>query len=350
MNQHATHAKRGGYLAGMLATGAAEAHERELFRVVAGTQRHMPHSIGHGTHGYGQKVLGELCGVVHVVIARLASGDFAGRVGRHFVRQFREGVAHSCDIEPFIGRGAEHLRETFGQQPAQQHVGIGDGEWPATAITARAGVCTCRSGARRQTTIGVPQHAATAGSHGVNVEHGHLQGQARQHIHRTSRQVAINERHIGTGAAHVETDESLVTGSTADPLQADQAAGRARQQSVHAAKPRCIREAAMALHERHFGGGECSHAFAKALDVTLEDGREIGVCQRGVSAWHPTRQRRYLMRGEHLRETRRSRCGSRQQFMAGVRPAMQEADGDRFAAFLACSDQRGLQGMARRGV
>ena len=106
----------------------------------------------------------------------------------------------------------------------------------------------------------------------------------------------------------------------------------------------------MALHERHFGGGECGYAFAKALDVTLEDGREIGVCQRGVSAWHPTRQRRYQVGAEHLREARRARCGSRQQFMAGMRPTMQEADGDCFAACFTRGDQRGLQGMACRGV
>ena len=226
MNQHAAHAKRGGYLAGMLATGAAEAHERELFRVVAGTQCHMPHGIGHGTHSHGKKVFGELRGVVHVVIARLASGDFVGRVGLHFVSQLRERFAYCGDIQSFIGRWAEHLRETFGQQPAQQHVGISDGEWPTTAITARARVCACRGGARRQTAIGVLQYAATAGSHSVDVEHGHLQGQARQPVHRPSRQVAINERYIGAGAAHVETDELLVTGSAADALQADQATGR----------------------------------------------------------------------------------------------------------------------------
>ena len=106
----------------------------------------------------------------------------------------------------------------------------------------------------------------------------------------------------------------------------------------------------MALHERHLSGGECGHAFAEALDVTLEDGREIGICQCGVSAWHPPRQWGYLMRAEHLREARRSRRRRGQQFVAWMRPTVQQTDGDCFAAFGTRGRQRGLQGMTGGGV
>jgi len=95
VDQYATHSKRGSHLAGMLAPGTTEANERELLRIMAGTQGDMPHGIGHGAHSHGKKVFGQLRTAVDV------SGHFS------------EGVTHSRDVEPFIGGWAEDLRETF---------------------------------------------------------------------------------------------------------------------------------------------------------------------------------------------------------------------------------------------
>ena len=169
--------------------GAAEGEQREVARIEAARQRHHADGAGH---------------------VRVAEPD-DGRRRRIDVDAQRPGELVGEDLAHLRHRHRpRHGQQPLRVQPAQHQVGVGDGGLGAAAAVADGP----RIGARRLRPD--LQHAgrvdrgdrAAAGADALHVHHRHVDRQAvvDGELGRHLRHAAVDQRHVGGGAAHVVGD------------------------------------------------------------------------------------------------------------------------------------------------
>ena len=153
-------------------------------------------------------------------------------------------------IQRLVAAFAEDLREVVRLDPAEQHVGVGDGERAAAPVAGGAGVGAGRVGAGPVPAAVEVQDGAAARGHGVDGQHRGAHPHPGDLRLVLALELAREVRHVGRGAAHVEADrlgEARVRGRAG---HADDAAGRAGQDGVLAAEARRVGQPAVGLHEQ----------------------------------------------------------------------------------------------------
>ena len=331
MDQHLGHAERVGHEAGVLAAGAAEAVQRIAGDVIAALHRDF------------------LDGVRHVLDGDLdeAVGDLFRRFAADLLRQFGERGFHRAGVERLVLVRAEDLREEIGDQLADQHIGVGDGERPAAAVAFRAGI---GAGGIRADAKARPievQHRAAAGRDRVNEHHRRAHAHARHLGLEGALVFAVVVRHVGRGAAHVEADQMGEARLASGLGHADHAAGRAGQDGVLALEQLGGGEAARRHHEHQADAavGAGIQILGDHGDIAAEDGGEVGVDHGGVAAADQLDQRRHLVADRDLREAHAAGELRHALLVIGIAVGVHEHDGDGLDAVGHRLFERGAHGV-----
>ena len=261
---------------------AAEGDHREAPRVapaLAGDRAqgaaHL--HVGQGVHAPGRLGLGEAGRLRQALAQRRA----------RLLRVDREGAAE----------------QVLGIQEAQRHVGVGDGRLGAArAVADRAGHRAGGVGADLQAARAVhPGDAAAAGGHLGDVDGGypqHVAGAAQQAVAgvhaaadlvlgRQQHLVALDDRRLGGGAAHVEGDQVGLAEAGSHLRRADHAGGGARLDAVHGlARGQLDRhQPAVGLHHGHRRvGAGAAQLGDQPLQVTLHHRPDVAVDDGGAGA------------------------------------------------------------------
>ena len=160
-----------------------------------------------------------------------------------------KALLHRVGVERLVLVRAENLREEIGDELADQHVGVGDGERPAAAVAFRAGIGAGGIRADAEARAVEMQDRAAAGRDRVDEHHRRAHAHARDLGLEGALVFAVVVRHVGRGAAHVEADQVLEAGLAAGLGHADHAAGGAGQDRVLALEQLGGGEAAGRHHE-----------------------------------------------------------------------------------------------------
>ena len=312
VDQHRRHAERVGHQAGVLAAGAAEAIQGVAGHVVAALHGDLLDRVGH-VLDRDPEIAGR----------DLDRGARVARRRADLRRQRREFLAHRVGIERLVLAGAEDVGEKIRLQLAQHDVAVGDAEWPAAPVAGRAGIGARRLGPHAIAGAVEDADRAAARRHGVDQHH------RRTHAHTGHQRlegalvVAVVVRHVGGGAAHVEGDDLAEAGLAGGFHRADDAAGRAAENGVLALEERGVGEPAARLHEHEPRAAELRR---HPIDIAAQQGREVGVHDRGVAAADELHQRAGLVAGRYLGEADLPRERRRRLLVGGEAVAVHEDD------------------------
>ena len=130
-------------------------------------------------------------------------------------------------------------------------------------------------------------------------------------------------RHVGRGAAHVETDHPIVPGQRGSARHADDAAGGTAENRVLSGECVGIGEPAAGLHEQQWHSW---HLGGHLLDIAAQDGRQVRVNHRGVATADKFHQRAGLMRGADLFKAKLAGDTHCSGLVRGVTVAMHKDD------------------------
>src|SRR5262249_15628588 len=119
---------------------------------------------------------------------------------------YRDGV------DRLILGGSEDLREEIRDELAGHHVRVGDSERPIAAIALRPGIGARGIWADAKPRAVEMQYGAAARRNRVNHHHRGAHAYACDLGLERALVFAIEMRHVGRGAAHVEADEVRETG------------------------------------------------------------------------------------------------------------------------------------------
>ena len=280
MHKHLGHAQRIGHQTSVLPACAAKALQGVARHVVATCHRYFFDGIGHLLHGDLNKPIGHFF-----------SGTF------HLPGQHRKLLLHRLRIQGLVGTRAKHPGKEIGLHLAHHHIGIGHRQGAATAVAGRPRVRACALRPDAQTCAVKQQQGAAPGRHGVNAHHR----RAHAHTGHLGFKLALEHtrvvRHIGRGAAHVKTNHFVVPGLLGGARHAHYAACRATQNRVFAGKGLGVRQSAGRLHEHQT---HARHVAGHLVHITLQDGRQIRVHHRGVTAADELHQGAGAVRGADL--------------------------------------------------
>ena len=148
------------------------------------------------------------------------------------LRQVGEGVPHRLGVERLVLLRAENLREEIRDQLADHDIGVGDRQRPAAPVAVRARIGAGGVRADAEARAVEMQDRAAAGRDRVDQHHRRAHAHAGDLGLEGALVFAVEMRHVGRGAAHVEADEPVEAGLPAGLGHADHAAGRARQDRV----------------------------------------------------------------------------------------------------------------------
>ena len=210
------HAQRVGDRAGVLPARAAEHVEQVLGHVVAPLHRDLLDRVGHVGHGDLDEAGRDL----------LRAAGVAGGLGDP-ITQFRKFRFRNIRVQGLVAARTEDVREIVRLDPAEQDVGVGDGERAAAPVAGRPGIGPGRVGPGPVPAAVEVQDRAAARGHGVDGQH------RRPHPHPGDLRLVLalefpgEMGHVGGGAAHVEADDLAEAGLGRGPGHADDAAGRA---------------------------------------------------------------------------------------------------------------------------
>ena len=245
----------------------------------------------------------------------------------------------------------EHRRQRVGTQMPEQHLHIRQRQRAAAPVTGRPRIRARGGGTHGEAAVAVAEHRAPAGGDAVHIQHRLGEAHAADQVLEALRQLAVDQRHVGRGAAHVEADEARVVEALAHPAHADQPAGRPRQHARHGVEARRDCQAAVALHQAETRARiERAQLLLQRAQVAAQRQCEVGIEHRGVAARDVAHQRRQLVRHRYLLEPERSCAPGGEALVLRVPPAVQEHDGDRAASGAARARQVGAQarGVERR--
>ena len=266
VDEHRAHAQLVGHKAGMLAASAAKARKGEAGWVLALLDAHLLDRACHVADGDAQKSL---------------RGGMAALA--HLRRQRAELRANDVRIQRFVSAQTEQVWEMRRLQPAQHDVGVGHGKRPAAAITRRTRRRARAVRPHAHPCAVIVQDAAAAGCHGVDRHHRRTHPHAGDLGFERTLERAVVQRHICTGAAHIEADDPLVPGHRRRARRADDAARRARQDGVLALEPVRLRQAAVGLHKEQ---PRVAQRACNLVHILAQHGRQIGVHHRRIATRH----------------------------------------------------------------
>src|SRR6185437_9930873 len=196
----------------------------------------------------------------------------------------REGSDGHCR-ESAVGAGVVELHgaaeEVIGVKAAEGEVSVSDGGAIAAAIACRSRDCARGLGTDLECAGMIhPCERASACAGGVDVEHGHANGETGDLSFGASGWFAfgIKDCDVGGGSAHVEGEDAMDAGGTRDAECADNASGWTREDGADWLTRGGFRgkDAAGRLHdaETRTALGE---AALQGVNVLLKAGREVGV-------------------------------------------------------------------------
>ena len=323
VHQDARHAQSVGHQTSVLPTGPTKTLQGVFGHVVAAGHRYFFDRIGHLLHSDVHKALGHR-------LHRHIGG--CRRCGLDLRQQGIKARAHRSRVQSLVTARSKHMGEMLGLDFAQQHIGIGQGQRAAPAVTGRAwvGPRTLRAHPKPRP-VKLQQRAPTCG-HGVDAHHG------RAHAHpchlgfELALKLTRKMAHVSRGAAHVKANHP--GGAIQSFAMGKRQLGRAghahnatrwpRQNRILALEGMGIGQATRGLHEvqRH-----ARHLTGHLLDIAAQDGRQIRVHHRGVASAHPLHQGAGLVRRTHLGKTQLARQLCRLHLVRGVTVTMHEHDG-----------------------
>ena len=125
-------------------------------------------------------------------------------------------------------------QKTMRLQPSQNQIRIRHRGLRAAAIADRAGIGSSGFRPYAQRSAGVEaRDGASAGAHGVNIEHGHANRQAGNLGLAAGAGFAVHQRHIGRSAAHVERDDSFESAAARHGRGSHHSARRPGEHGAH---------------------------------------------------------------------------------------------------------------------
>ena len=184
------------------------------------------------------------------MLGTVPPGYIAAGGGGDRVRQAREQAPGRAGVQRLVAALAEDLGEVARLYPAEQHVGVGDGQRAAVAVARGAGVGARRVRADPVTAAVEVQDRTAAGRHRVDRQHRGAHpdpGDLRLVLPLELPRVV---RHVGGRPAHVEADHPAEARRRGRPRHAHDAAGRAGQDRVLAAEAGRVGQPAVGLHEQ----------------------------------------------------------------------------------------------------
>ena len=315
MQEDALHAQGVGHLAGMLATGAAEATQGVFGHVVAAMDGDFLDRAGHVLDRDGEEAFGHCLGGLG--LGRLAL-DLGGELG--------EFLGHGLRVEGFVLVRPEDLGELLGQQLADHQVGVGHRQRPAPAIAGRARIGARRARPDPHSRPVEGQDRAAARRNGMDAHHRRAHAHPGDLGHEGALILAVVVRHIGRGAAHIEGDQPLDAGHGARLDGADNAARRAGQDAVLALEQGCLGEPAVGLHEQQPAAAEFGR---DPVHIAPQDRRQIGVDHGGVAPADQLHQGADQMRDGYLGEADLFGNPGRPRLVIVIAVAVHEDDGRR---------------------
>ena len=291
-NQDARNAERAREATGVDGASAAEGDEREVARVVAALDGDDADGLCHGGFDRRRRMPAANSSTV-------AMGPLAG-----FMKCARARARSSATAPPrklsVSSRPSTRLASvTVGRSPRPKQMGPGSA--PADSGPTRSIPPAIEARER-----------SAAGAGGVDVEHGHADGDAGDAglvADAEAAGVAVDERNVSRGAAHVEADDAIEAGGGRELPSADDSAGGAGEDGAHRLRGGEARgdDAAGGLH--HFEHGRCAYRRSTCWRVERDRCRRAGRGRRWRRWW-----RRARTRGT------RAECGARWRWAGrGVR-------------------------------
>ncbi|MNL14700.1 hypothetical protein D3C87_1356550 [compost metagenome] len=160
----------------------------------------------------------------------------------------------------------------------------------------------------------------------MDAQHGRPQPHTGDHGVRGPLIIPREVGDVGRGAAHVEADDAVEAGGFRRLGHGHDAARRSRQDGVLAAEGVRRRQSTRRLHELQ--GSGLAQVSPDLVHIGAQDGRQIGVRYRGVSASDQLDQGADLMTGGNLFEPNLARDLGQPPLMGGEAPAVDQDDGD----------------------
>ena len=317
----------------MLPARPAKTHQGVRGDVVAPLYRNFLNGVGHVFYSNRKKPFGN---------------GFWGlpdpRSSRNSVGQNIKLLTHRRGIERLVTLGAKNLWEKLWAQTTQQHVGIGDSQRPAVAVTSRARVGTRRIGAHPQTRpIKMQNRPATRG-HRMNVNHGSPHPHPRHLRFMSALKLTCVMRHVGGSTAHVETDQSIKTRCLSGTHHAHHATRRPRKQSIFALKMVSIGQATVGLHKHEPRPLPIGTQLAIYLVyVTSQNRGQVSINHRGVAPRYQFHEGANFVAHRDLRKSDFSSQSSKRRFVFGVAITVEQSNSHRIKTISFCF----LQGCTR---
>ena len=119
----------------------------------------------------------------------------------------REAGAHRVVVERLVLRGPKIFGKKSGISLPSHHIGVGDGERAAAAVAGRARIGAGAVRADAEARAVEMQDRAAAGRDRVDAHHRRAHAHARDFGLERALVLAVEMRHVGRGAAHVEADD-----------------------------------------------------------------------------------------------------------------------------------------------
>ena len=298
----------------MLARRAAEGQQRESGRILSLSQGKVSDRVGHACDGHLQELVRETFDpAVRPVLAVQVGGNCC------------EAKTCRLDVERLAARCAEHGRKAFRPYAPEHDVAVGDGRRAAPAVAGRPGVGARRFRTHLQPAVGESHDRPAPCRDRMDVHHRDPEPDAVDLGREPAWQLACEQADVGRRAAHVEADEPARPARLPYGRHPDDATRRPGEHAVDATEAVGVDEAAVALHQQQLGRAEPLLQFAQELSHVAQQHRgQVCVGDRAVGPGDETRERRDLVRGDHLLEAGRNGERGRAQFVRGIARAMQE--------------------------
>ena len=323
VDQHGFHTQCIGYAAGVLTASATKAGQCIGCHIVPASHADLADRIGHAVDGDGEEAF---CNLFERALLRQRGGDFG------------KPRARCIAIKRLVSTGAEDAGKECRIDPAEEEVAVGHRQRAVLAIASRARIGACAFGADAESPgVVVADRPATCRD-GVDLHHRGRHAHAGHHAVSGEFVVARIVRHVGAGAAHIETDQAVVSQRFACRDHAHDAASRTRKDRILAAEGADFGQPAVRLHEAQaLGFGK---AGLQRVGIAPQDGREIGIDHAGIAARDEPDQRCNFVADADLRETRVACEHGQSHLVIAILPPMHQYDCQRIEPVLAQPGER----------
>ena len=256
----------------MLSAGTTKHHQSVIRWVVPFSHRHTAHGLNHVVVGDLQQTFREF-----IRLWCLKPGPCHGRL-------------QACQV-PLNGSQIELKRKVVRQDTTEPYVEVGDREWTAGTIAGWSWVCSCALRANLQPCAIKATDASAAGRHRFDGQHRSHDADAGFRRFVLDFEAAIESRHIGAGATHVEANSSLFAYKLTGFGETDDSAGRAGQDAVSASKSCRIDQTSNRGHDLDSATGQMG---ADVVKVGSEHRIQVCVQNGCVAPRHHSNLRTYF--------------------------------------------------------